>query len=156
MLGSNALAFAATQAASDVHKVRCNAAETVSNEQQYFHVEYDGGYMIQIHSEICQGTRNHFEKLLNEFGTSDLIPVYLEKDVLNFYLNREVKSEEIHSLNDAEQCFEKENQQSGRVWQSGELVSPTTTLNRDAVPIGDDIEPVEESRVDVKTRNEEE
>ena len=36
------------------------------------------------------------------------------------------------------------------------LVSPTTTLNRDAVPIGDDIEPVEESRVDVETGNEEE
>ena len=31
-----------------------------------------------------------------------------------------------------------------------------TTLNRDAVPIGDDIEPVGESRVDVETRNEEE
>ena len=43
-----------------------------------------------------------------------------------------------------------------RVWQSAPLVSPTTTLNRDAVPIGDDIEPVGESRVDVKTGNEEE
>ena len=31
-----------------------------------------------------------------------------------------------------------------------------TTLTRDAVPIGDDIEPVEESRVDVETRNKEE
>ena len=31
---------------------------------------------------------------------------------------------------------------------------PTTTLNRDAVPIGDDIEPVGESRVDVETGNE--
>ena len=44
---------------------------------------------------------------------SDLIPVYLVKDALNFYLNREVKSEEIHSLNAAEQCPEKDNQQSG-------------------------------------------
>ena len=35
------------------------------------------------------------------------------------------------------------------------LVSPTTTLNRDVVPIGDNIEPVEESRVDVETGNEE-
>ena len=35
------------------------------------------------------------------------------------------------------------------------LVSPTTTLNRDAVPIGDDIDPVVESRVDVETGNEE-
>ena len=36
------------------------------------------------------------------------------------------------------------------------LVSPTTTLNRDAAQIGDDVEPVEESGVDVETRNEEE
>ena len=43
-----------------------------------------------------------------------------------------------------------------RVWQGGELVSPTTTLNREAVPIGDDIEPVGGSRVDVDTQNEEE
>ena len=68
MFGSNALAFAATQAASDVHKVRCNAAETVSKEQQDFHVDYEGGYVIQIHSKICQVTRNLSEKLLNEYG----------------------------------------------------------------------------------------
>ena len=42
------------------------------------------------------------------------------------------------------------------MWQSGELVSPTTTLHREAVPIGDDIEPVVESCVDVDTRNTEE
>ena len=69
--------------------------------------------MTQIHRKFCKGTRNHFERLLNEYGMSDLVPVYLEKDALNFYLNREVKSEEIHSLNDTEQCLEKGNQQSG-------------------------------------------
>ena len=42
-----------------------------------------------------------------------LIPVYLESGVLNFYLNQEVKSKEIHSVDDAEQCLEKENRQSG-------------------------------------------
>ena len=98
VLGSNASAFAATQAASDVHEARCNAAETLSKEQQDFHVEYDGGYMIQIHSKFCQGTINHYEKLLNEYGMSDPIKVYLEKEAINFYSNREVKSEEIHSL----------------------------------------------------------
>ena len=112
MLGSTALAFATTRASSDVHEVRSKTAETVSKEQQDFHVEYDG-YMIQIPSKICQGPRNHFEKLLNEYGMSDHIPVYLEKDTLNYYLIREVKSEEIHSLNDVEQFLEKENPQSG-------------------------------------------
>ena len=43
-----------------------------------------------------------------------------------------------------------------RVWQSGVLVSPTTTLNRDVAPIGDDIEPVVESRAGVETGYEEE
>ena len=74
------------QESSDVHTVRCNAAEIMSKEQQDFHVEYDGDYMIQIHSKICQGTRNHFGKLLNEYGMSDLIPVYLEKGCSQFLL----------------------------------------------------------------------
>ena len=65
------------------------------------------------HSKIGQGMRFHFEKLLNEYGTNELIPVCLENDTPNFYLNREVKSEETHSMRDAEQCFEKESQHSG-------------------------------------------
>ena len=130
------------------------AAEIAYKEQQDFHVGHNGGYLIPIHSKIRQEMRIHFEKSLNEYGMKDLIPVYLEKDVLNFYLNREVKSEEIYSVNDAEQCLEKDNQQSGNEY--GRAVRPTTTLNRDGVPIGDDIEPVRESRVDVETGNEEE
>ena len=42
-----------------------------------------------------------------------------------------------------------------RGWQSSALVSPTKTLNRDVAPIGDDIEPVGESRADVEKGNEE-
>ena len=42
-----------------------------------------------------------------------------------------------------------------RGWQSGALVSPTKTLNRDVAPIDDDIEPVGESRADVEMSNEE-
>ena len=42
-----------------------------------------------------------------------------------------------------------------RKWQSSALVSPTKTLNRDLAPIGDDIEPVGESRADVEMGNEE-
>ena len=63
--------------------------------------------MIPTHSKIGQGMRIHFEKLLNEFGKNELIPVYLENDTPNFYLNREVKSEETHSVRDAEQCLRK-------------------------------------------------
>ena len=42
-----------------------------------------------------------------------------------------------------------------RRWQSSALVSPTKTLNRDVAPVGDDIEPVGESRADVEMGNEE-
>ena len=69
--------------------------------------------MIPTHSKIGQGMRIHFDKLLNEYGKNELIAVYLEKGTPNFHLNREVKSEETQSVSDAEQCFEKESQQSG-------------------------------------------
>ena len=49
--------------------------------------------------------------------------------------------------------LEKENQQSGKEYGSA-LVSPMTTLNRDAIPVDDDIE--SEFRADVETGNEEE
>ena len=39
-----------------------------------------------------------------------------------------------------------------REWQSSALVSPTTILNRDAAPIGDDIEQDGETRADVEGR----
>ena len=69
--------------------------------------------MFPIHSKIGQGMRILFGNLLNEFGMNDLIPAFLEKGALNFYLNREVKSEEIHSVNYVEQHLEKEIQLSG-------------------------------------------
>ena len=56
--------------------------------------------MIPNYSKVGQGTRIHFWKVLNEDG-------------MRLHLNREVMSKEIHSVNDAEQCLEKENQQSG-------------------------------------------
>ena len=62
--------------------------------------------MIPTHSKIGQGMRIHFEKLLDEYGKNELIPVCLENDTPNFYLNREVKSV-------TDQHFEKESQQSG-------------------------------------------
>ena len=39
--------------------------------------------MIPFHSKIGQELRMHFEKLLNEYGTNELIPIYLENDTPN-------------------------------------------------------------------------
>ena len=120
-------------------------------EQQDFYVKRNGGYMIPTHSKIGQEMRIHFENLLDEYGTNELIQVCLEEDTLNFYLNREVKSEETYSVKAAEHYFEKNQSTVGkRVWQSASLVSPTTTLNRYAITIGDDIEPVGESLTNVE------
>ena len=47
-----------------------------------------------------------------------LFPVYFENDTPNFYLTREVKSEETHSVRDAEQYCEKDSPQSGNEYGS--------------------------------------
>ena len=69
--------------------------------------------MIPIHSEIGQGMRIHFEKLVDWHGKNDLIPVYLENNIFNFYLNREVKSTETNNVNNADHDLAKNSQQSG-------------------------------------------
>ena len=47
--------------------------------------------------------RNHFEKLVSWYGKNELIPVYLENNIFNFYLNREVQSTETNNVNNAQQ-----------------------------------------------------
>ena len=59
--------------------------------------------MISIHSKIVQGMRTHFEKLVNWHGKNELILVYLEHNIFNFYLNREVKSTETNEVNNGQQ-----------------------------------------------------
>ena len=58
--------------------------------------------MIPTHSKIGQGMRIHFQKLVNWQGKNELIPVYLENNIFNFHLNREVKSTETN-VNNAQQ-----------------------------------------------------
>ena len=75
-----------------VHKVLCSAAEIACKGQQDFFLGCDGGYMIPIHRKIGQGLRTHFEKLVNWHEKNELVPVCLENNIFNFYLNREVKN----------------------------------------------------------------
>ena len=59
-------------------------------------------------------------------------------------------------MNDADHhSYEELSAVGERGWQSSAFVRPTKTLNRDVQPIGDDIEPVGESRADVEMGNEE-
>ena len=57
--------------------------------------------------------RNHFEKLVSWYRKNELIPVYLENNIINFYLNREVKPTETNNVNDADHCLAKNCQQLG-------------------------------------------
>ena len=96
-----------------VHKVLCSAAEIACKGRQNFHFGHDGGYMIPSHSKIGLGMRIQFEKLVNWYEKNELIPVFLENNIFNFYLNREVKSTESNNMNDAYHCPTKNYQQSG-------------------------------------------
>ena len=90
-----------------VHKVLCSAAAIEGKGRQDFYLGHAGGYMIPIHSKTGQRMRNHFEKLVNWHGKYELIPVNLENNTFNFYLNREVKSTESNNANDADHCLGK-------------------------------------------------
>ena len=66
---------------------------------------------------------------MNWHVKNELIPVFLENNIFNFYLNREVKSTETNNVNDADHCLAKNCQQSGH--ENGRA---TKTLNRDVAP----------------------
>ena len=59
--------------------------------------------MIPIYSKIGQGVRNHFEKLVIWYGKNELIAVYLENNIFNFYVNGKTKSTETNNVNNAQQ-----------------------------------------------------
>ena len=83
---------------------------------------------------------------MNWHGKNELTLVYLEHNICNFLPERR---SEIHR----NQWCEQRSEVAKRVWQSSALVSPLKSLNRDVAPIGDDIEPIGESRADVEMGN---
>ena len=101
---------ATAPAVLDVSEAVRTAAEIACKEQREFYVGHDGGYMSLIHSKNWSVNENSCWEIVERVWRSGLVPDYLEKEALNFYMNREVKSEEIHSVNEAEQCLEKETQ----------------------------------------------
>ena len=131
----NGLLRSPNERLSGVHKMLCRAAEIARLGRQDFYLGHDGGYMIPITSDVGQGMRNHFGKLVSWYGKNELTPVRLENNIFTFHLNREVKSTETNSC---EQCSVVWK----RVWQSSALVRPTKTLNREVAPIGGAIEPM--------------
>ena len=95
------------------HKVLCSSAEVARVGKQDFYLGYDGGYMIPFYSKIGQGMRNHFEKLVSWYGKNELMPIYLENNVFNFYLNREIQPTENNNVNNNVTAENSSFQQSG-------------------------------------------
>ena len=63
-------------------------------------------------AKLVREMRSHFEKMVNWNGNNEFIPVYLENNIFNFYLNREVKSTE-NNVSDVDHHLAKNGQQSG-------------------------------------------
>ena len=80
----------------------------------FFYFGSDGGFMIPVRSKLGHTMRMHFERLVSWYGRKQLIPVYIEDNIFNFYMSKEVKSEQFSAA-------------GKRLWQSIALVSPTKT-----------------------------
>ena len=65
----------------------------VKNTKNLFLGSYCG-FVIPVQSRLGQGMRMHFERLVSWYGRKQLIPIYIEDNILNFYLKTEVKSTE--------------------------------------------------------------
>ena len=55
---------------------------------QDLYLGHDGGYAVPRDSAIGIALREHFDKLLRRHGDSELLPIYLEQGVFNFYLEK--------------------------------------------------------------------
>ena len=55
-----------------------------------FYLGPDGGHIIPVHSEIGRQMRRYVDYLVRWHGSGDLLPVYLEDIVYNFYMQKEV------------------------------------------------------------------
>ena len=99
-------------------KVLCSAGDIACQGRQEFDCGSDSGIMIPVHSKIGQEMRIHFERLVSWYRRKQLIPVYSEDNIFNFYLSNEVKSTETNIVNNsqqpgmAEQCARKSNENS--------------------------------------------
>ena len=95
------------------HKMLCSAAEIACKGRQDFHLGHNWFHDPDSQQNWSGNERTHFEKLINWHGKNELIPVYLENNIFDFYLKREVKSTETNNVNDADHYLAKNCQQAG-------------------------------------------
>ena len=81
------------------------------------------------------------------YERKELIPVYIEDNICDFSESK-VKSTK-------KKYCEQISAAGKRLWHSSALASPANILNTDLTPTGDDIEPIEALREDVKMGSDE-
>ena len=78
--------------------------------------------MVLVQSKTGKAMRIHFERMVSWYGRPQLIPVYIEDIIFNFYLSKEGE------VNGNQHC-EQFSAVGKRVRESSALVSPTHRAN---------------------------
>ena len=80
-----------------VHKTLVSAGEVAVQGYDGW-VGSDGGYLMPRAGKIADGLRQEFARLVKKHGKADLLPLYLEQGVFNFYLQDDAGSAELAPL----------------------------------------------------------
>jgi uncharacterized Fe-S cluster protein YjdI len=74
----------------NVHKALCSAGVMAIKGRQDFFLSSDGGWIIPRDSKIGWEIRKFIDQCVKWYGNDDLVPLYLEDNVYNFYMKKEV------------------------------------------------------------------
>ena len=86
-----------------VHKVLSKPGGIACNGRQDFYLGSDGGFKIPVNSKIGQEMRIDSGRLVSWYGRKQLIPVYIEDNMFNFYFSKEMQSTETNIVNNHQQ-----------------------------------------------------
>ena len=78
----------------NVHKVLCSAGVMATKGRQDFFLSSDGGWIIPRDSKIGWEIRKFIDQCVKWYGSDDLLPLYLEDNVYNFYMKKEASKGE--------------------------------------------------------------
>ena len=85
------------------HQVLCSVGGFACKRHQDFYLRSDGGFLKPAQRKNGQEERTHFERWVNWCGRTQLIPVYIEDNIFNFELSKEMKSTENSIVNNIQQ-----------------------------------------------------
>ena len=84
-------------------KVLCSVGKFACERHQDFNLGSDGGFLKPAQRKHGQEGRIHFERLVSWCGRTQLSPVYIEDNIFNFELSKEMKSTENNIVNNSPQ-----------------------------------------------------